>query len=118
MRSDGVNSSHITTHILDTTRGRPAVGIAVRLEARGPAGWNEIGSGLTNDDGRIGNLGPARLKVGTYRIAVDIGAYYRTSQIETFFTTVWLAFSLQEPAQHYHVPLLISPFAVSTYRGS
>lgn len=113
-----MNSSHISTHILDTTRGRPAAGIAVRLEAQGPDGWREIGSGVTDNDGRIGNLGPAHLDAGSYRIAVDLGAYYRKSQTEPFFTTVWLAFYHQEPAQHYHVPLLISPFAVSTYRGS
>lgn len=118
-RSSGaMNVSQITTHVLDTTRGRPAAGVSVRLEAQGPDGWHEIGAGLTNDDGRIVNLGPARLEAGSYRMEVDIGAYYRKSQVESFFTTVSLSFALSEPAQHYHVPLLISPFAVSTYRGS
>jgi 5-hydroxyisourate hydrolase len=110
--------SHITTHILDTSRGRPAAGIAVRLEVQGSDGWHEIGSDVTNEDGRIMDLGPAKLGAGSYRIAVDIGAYYRQIEMESFFTSVFLCFTLLDPAQHYHVPLLISPFAISTYRGS
>jgi 5-hydroxyisourate hydrolase len=110
--------SHITTHVLDTTRGRPAVGVSVRLEVQEPNGWRGVGSGVTNEDGRILELGPAKLAAGRYRMEVDIGAYYRQAQAESFFTSVTLAFSLTDPEQHYHVPLLISPFAVSTYRGS
>src|SRR5262245_13842330 len=113
-----MNVSHVTTHVLDTTRGRPAAGVAVRLEARRPDGWEEIGSGVTDADGRITGLGPAALGAGTYRIEVDVGAYYRQAGVEPFFTSASLAFSLADPAQHYHVPLLISPFALSTYRGS
>jgi 5-hydroxyisourate hydrolase len=110
--------SHITTHLLDTTRGQPAAGVSVRLEVQGPNGWREIGSGVTNADGRILDLGPAKLEAGSYRIEVDIGAYYQQTQVESFFTSVRLCFSLTDAAQHYHVPLLISPFALSTYRGS
>jgi 5-hydroxyisourate hydrolase len=110
--------SHITTHILDTVRGRPAAGVAARLEVQEPDGWREIGSGVTNADGRIMDLGPANLGAGNYRIAVDTGAYYRQIEMESFFTSVCLGFALLDPAQHYHVPLLISPFAISTYRGS
>jgi 5-hydroxyisourate hydrolase len=111
-------SSHITTHILDTIRGRPAAGVAVRLEARGPAGWREIGAGVTNDDGRIIDLGPAELPAGSYRIEIDTSAYYRTMAMETFFSSVCLGFTLKNPAEHYHVPFLIGPFAISSYRGS
>lgn len=119
MRSSGpMNGSHITTHVLDTTRGRPAAGISVRLEVRGPDGWREIGAGITNEDGRISSLGPAKLEAGDYRMEADIGEYYRKNKVESFFRTVWLSFYLNEPTQHYHVPLLISPFAVSSYRGS
>lgn len=110
--------SHITTHVLDTTRGQPAVGVSVRLETQGPDGWREIGSGLTNQDGRIQDLGPAKLAAGRYRIEVDIGAYYQRMHVQSFFSSVSLCLSLTDPAQHYHVPLLITPFAVSTYRGS
>ncbi len=108
----------ITTHILDTTRGRPAAGIAARLEIQEPDGWHEIGSGITNEDGRIMDLGPDQLRAGSYRITVEIGAYYHQIGMESFFTSVCLCFTLKDPAQHYHVPLLISPFAISTYRGS
>jgi 5-hydroxyisourate hydrolase len=111
--------SRITTHILDTTRGRPAAGVSVRLEVQGPdGGWREIGSGVTNDDGRIMDLGPAELPVGNYRIEVDIAAYYLQNETEFFFCSVYLAFTLRNPTQHYHVPLLISPYAISSYRGS
>jgi 5-hydroxyisourate hydrolase len=111
--------SRITTHILDTTRGRPAAGVAVRLKAEeAGGGWREIGSGVTNEDGRITNLGPADLPPGNYGIEVDTAAYYLQSNIEFFFSSIALSFTLKNPAQHYHVPLLISPFAISTYRGS
>jgi 5-hydroxyisourate hydrolase len=113
-----MHTSHITTHILDTTLGRPAVGVAVRLQAATPDGWREIGSGVTNADGRILDLGPPRLEAGRYRIEADLGPYYRQLNVEPFFTSVGLSFTLAEPSQHYHVPLLIGPFAISTYRGS
>src|SRR5262245_22686693 len=110
--------SHVTTHILDTTRGRPAAGVSVRLEVQGPDGWREIASAVTDEDGRILNLGPAQLPAGRYRIEADIGAYHQQAQVESFFPWVQLGFTLTDTAQHYHVPLLISPFAVSSYRGS
>src|SRR5205823_6274785 len=99
-------------------RGRPAAGISVRLEVQGPDGWHEIGSGATNEDGRIAELGPAELAAGNYRIEIDTGAYYRQMGTETFFSSACAGFTLRDPAQHYHVPFLISPFAISTYRGS
>ncbi|WP_406694678.1 hydroxyisourate hydrolase [Singulisphaera sp. Ch08] len=110
--------SRITTHILDTTCGRPAIGVSVRLEVQGPNGWLGIGSGVSNEDGRIMNLGPAELAAGNYRIEIDTGAYYQQIETESFFSSVCLSFTLKDPAQHYHVPLLLSPFAISTYRGS
>jgi 5-hydroxyisourate hydrolase len=110
--------SHVTTHILDTTRGRPAAGVSVRLEVQAPDAWREIASAVTDEDGRILNLGPARLQPGRYRLEVDVGAYFQQAQVEPFFTSVQLGFTLTDPAQHYHVPLLITPFAVSSYRGS
>lgn len=110
--------SHITTHVLDTGNGRPAAGVAARLEARTADGWQGIADGVTDDDGRIKNLGPEQLDAGTYRIEYQTGEYFQATNTETFFPTVALTFSLTDPTQHYHVPLLLSPFAYSTYRGS
>jgi 5-hydroxyisourate hydrolase len=110
--------SCITTHVLDTALGRPAAGVSVRLEAQGPDGWREIGSGVTNADGRITDLGPAELPAGNYRIEAETGAYYKKTEVKPFFTSVRVSFTLTDPAQHYHVPLLIGPYTLSTYRGS
>ncbi len=110
--------SHVTTHILDTGTGRPASGVKATLEAKSATGWQEIGSGITDGDGRIKNLGPERIEAGTYRIAFDTGSYFGERGTETFFPAVELTFALKDQTQHYHVPLLISPFAYSTYRGS
>jgi 5-hydroxyisourate hydrolase len=113
-----MSTSHITTHILDATHGRPAAGVLVRLQVEASDGWQEIGSGVSNEDGRILNLGPVELAVGNYRIEFETGAYFRRLETECFFTSVCLGIVLKERAQHYHVPLLLSPFAVSTYKGS
>lgn len=111
-------TSHITTHVLDTGSGRPAAGVAARLEARKAEGWEHIADGVTDGDGRIKKLGPEQLDAGTYRIEYQTGEYFHAAGTETFFPSVALTFSLTDPAQHYHVPLLLSPFAYSTYRGS
>ncbi|GAA1347289.1 hydroxyisourate hydrolase [Arthrobacter roseus] len=111
-------TSHITTHVLDTGSGRPAVGVAATLGVRNDAGWSQIAEGITDGDGRIKDLGPEQVDAGDYRIEFQTGAYFGSSDTETFFPTVTLTFSLTDPTQHYHVPLLISPFAYSTYRGS
>ncbi|MFP5316514.1 MAG: hydroxyisourate hydrolase [Actinomycetes bacterium] len=113
-----MSRSHITTHVLDTGTGRPAVGVSARLDRQTPDGWQEVAEGTTNDDGRITSLGPEALEAGTYRIDFETGSYFAAANTETFFPSVSLIFELTDPAQHYHVPLLISPFAYSTYRGS
>jgi len=77
--------SHVTTHILDTGTGRPASGVKATLEAKSATGWQEIGSGITDGDGRIKNLGPERIEAGTYRIAFDTGSYFGEQGTETFF---------------------------------
>jgi 5-hydroxyisourate hydrolase len=110
--------SHVTTHILDTTAGSPAVGVAVVLEARDGDVWNQIGSGFTDADGRVKELGPERLASGAYRLRFDTGAYFAGIKTDTFFPEVALTFSVDAEQAHYHVPLLLSPFAYSTYRGS
>ncbi|MEU0535673.1 hydroxyisourate hydrolase [Amycolatopsis tolypomycina] len=104
--------SLVTTHVLDTAAGRPAAGIAVRFET---AEGELIAEGRTDDDGRIRDLGPETLAPGSYRLVFDTGAYLGPA---AFFPEVALTFRISDPAAHHHVPLLLSPFAYSTYRGS
>jgi len=110
--------SHVTTHILDTSIGRPASGVAVVLEARVGDGWVEIGTGFTDADGRVKELGPERLDSGAYRLRFDTAAYFAGIKTDAFFPEVALTFQVDAAQEHYHVPLLLSPFAYSTYRGS
>ena len=105
----------ITTHVLDTTRGKPAAGIAVTLERSMPNGsWSAVGRGTTDNDGRLRTLTAGDVEKGTYRLTFDTGTYFR----ETFYPQVVIIFNVADGAQHYHVPLLISPWGYSTYRGS
>ncbi|GAA1323311.1 hydroxyisourate hydrolase [Brachybacterium horti] len=101
--------------MLDSGTGRPAAGVAVSL--RGPDG-GEIASAATDADGRIGDLGPDRLPAGTASLRFDTGAYFAARGQETFYPEVVVAFRIDEEQGHLHVPLLLSPFAYSTYRGS
>lgn len=101
--------SHITTHVLDIALGKPAAGIDVLLS--GPEG--AIASGTTDADGRIRELGPDQLPPGDYRLEFVTGGY----QPNGFFPRVVIEFVVAGP-EHYHVPLLLSPFGYSTYRGS
>ncbi len=103
--------SLVTTHVLDTAKGRPAAGIAVRFEA---AEGSLVAEGVTDDDGRIRDLGPETVAAGVFRLVFDTGAYLGP---DAFFPEVTLTFRIGADA-HYHVPLLLSPFAYSTYRGS
>jgi 5-hydroxyisourate hydrolase len=104
--------SLVTTHVLDTATGRPAKGIAVRFET---AEGKPIADGRTDDDGRIRDLGPETLAPGAYRLVFDTGAYLGP---DAFFPEVALTFRIADGTAHHHVPLLLSPFAYSTYRGS
>ncbi|MEE6163458.1 MULTISPECIES: hydroxyisourate hydrolase [unclassified Mycolicibacterium] len=108
--------SYITTHVLDATAGRPAAGVAVRLRAV-PTD-EQIASGVTDDDGRIADLGPDHLEPGHYRIDFGTGDYFARRGQDTFYPQVSITFSVSADQAHYHVPLLLSPFAYSTYRGS
>lgn len=107
--------SHVTTHVLDSSVGRPAVGVAVELQD--PSGL-VLATGTTNADGRVASLGPDRLAAGAYRLVFATGAYFAASGTPTFYPRVTLDFDLVDVEAHYHVPLLLSPFAYSTYRGS
>lgn len=109
--------SFITTHVLDSATGRPAAGVDVLLEGRKEQ-WVEVARGTTNDDGRIGDLGPETLPSGTYRITFDTGTYFARTNTQTFYPEVTITFVIDENEKHYHVPILLSPFAFSTYRGS
>ncbi|GAA3567518.1 hydroxyisourate hydrolase [Microlunatus spumicola] len=110
--------SRVTTHVLDAVSGRPATDVAVLLERRGPDGWGPVAEGRTDGDGRIGRLGPDDLEAGTYRATFAVGDYFAAKGQDTFYPEVVIGFTLDDPAAHYHVPLLLSPYAYSTYRGS
>ncbi|UQX88367.1 hydroxyisourate hydrolase [Jatrophihabitans telluris] len=101
----------VSTHVLDATTGRPAVGVSVVL--RGPRGL-ELADRQTDVDGRVKDLA-GTLAAGIYRLHFDTGAYFGQ---QTFYPEVSVAFTITEPDGHYHVPLLLSPYAYSTYRGS
>lgn len=107
--------SQVTTHVLDAALGTPARGVGVVLSR---ADGDVVASGATDDAGRIADLGPARLEAGTYRLAFATGAYFAGTGRETFYPAVSIEFAVSDPDQHYHVPLLISPFSYSTYRGN
>ena len=111
--------SGITTHVLDTSRGRPAAGVAVALEREGDAGsWIVVGRGTTDADGRLKDLTTgAEVEAGTYRLTFETGAYFVASGVESFYPRVAVIFSVAA-GEHYHVPLLVNPFGYSTYRGS
>ena len=105
----------VSTHVLDTALGRPAADVPVRLQT--PEGV-VIGSGKTNADGRCAELSNGTLDAGTYQIFFDTAAYFAASGQEGFYPEVVVTFTLADPQQHHHVPLLLAPFAYSTYRGS
>ncbi len=110
----------ITTHVLDTARGGPAAGIEVILEIRQASSWSPIGRGTTDANGRLTTLmGGRPLSTGTYRVTFMTAAYHREQGIShPFFPDVKVSFSVADTASHYHVPLLLSPFGYSTYRGT
>jgi 5-hydroxyisourate hydrolase len=112
--------SAITTHILDVSRGRPADGVVVTLELRSDQGWQVLGQGATDADGRLRDLLPEDFTFasGVYRLTFATGAYFAARNVESFYPQVVISFIVQDAAQHYHVPLLLSPFGYSTYRGS
>jgi 5-hydroxyisourate hydrolase len=115
--------SGITTHVLDTARGRPAAGVPVVLEVREPSDlqtWRVLGKGVTDEDGRLRQPVPegTTLLPGTYRITFATEVYFKLLGIEGFYPEAAIVFEVRDAAQHYHVPLLLSPYGYSTYRGS
>jgi len=112
--------SAITTHVLDLALGRPAAGVPITLAVRDGGVWRELGGGATDADGRLRTLLPdgAPLAAGTYRLVFDTAAYFAAGGITGFSPEVSVVFDVAEPGGHFHVPLLLSPFGYSTYRGS
>lgn len=111
--------SHITTHILDTSLGKPAVGVIVKLQEKNGAEWQTLASGMTNSDGRVADLLDDKqfLKPAIYRMLFETGTYYKQLNVKTFYPEVGIVFETFDQT-HYHVPLLLNPFGFSTYRGS
>ncbi len=115
------DSRSISVHVLDQSQGRPAEGIPVTLEIRGLTSlWKQLGQERTDPDGRSTNLHPAglRMQTGTYRLNFDVAGYFRARHLASFFPEVHVVFTVQDVTQHYHIPLLLSPFGYSVYRGS
>jgi 5-hydroxyisourate hydrolase len=109
----------ITTHVLDIARGTPAEGLTVILELRQASEWTPIGRGNTDGKGRVDTLTEGPLSPGTYRLTFDIGAYHREVGLAVaFFPEVKITFNVRDPDEHFHLPLLLSPYGYSTYRGA
>ncbi len=121
----------LSTHVLDTSLGMPARGVRVRLEAARPgpeppgAGGtappqapDPLGEGVTDEDGRLATIGPERLGAGRYRLTFDSGAYFERGGRTGFYPEVVVVFTVADPDEHYHVPVLLAPHGYTTYRGS
>jgi 5-hydroxyisourate hydrolase len=109
----------ITTHVLDTARGVPASGVEVILELRHLSDWSAIGRATTDAHGRVHAFSEGPVAPGTYRMTFDIGTYHRALGMSNpFFPEVKVVFSVRDVDEHYHIPLLLSPYGYSTYRGT
>jgi 5-hydroxyisourate hydrolase len=105
----------VSTHVLDAVAGRPAAGVPVELARREDAGWVTLASATTDADGRIASFTAGDLAAGAYRLTFEIEGHVAG---ETFYPQVVVVFRIRDLAGHYHVPVLLSPFSYSTYRGS
>jgi 5-hydroxyisourate hydrolase len=103
----------VSTHVLDAAAGRPAPGVPVVLERRAGTDWPQLATATTDDDGRVASIATA--EAGLYRLRFDVQSY---AAADAFFPEVVIVFRIADPDAHHHVPLLLSPFAYSTYRGS
>jgi 5-hydroxyisourate hydrolase len=113
----------ISTHVLDTSRGQPAAGVMVileRLATYGPSLTGEMSRARTDAEGRVRELLPANasLEAGRYRLTFDTGSYFTSCGMEPFYPAVMVTFSVRDPNEHFHLPLLLSAYGYSTYRGS
>ena len=112
--------SRLTTHVLDTSVGRPAAAVSVLLEKHTAGGWRKVGNGATDIDGRCFSLlgEGAALEKGVYRLTFGSGTYFAARGVDAFYPQINVVFEVRHPEEHHHVPLLLSPFGYSTYRGS
>ncbi|HUY82447.1 MAG TPA: hydroxyisourate hydrolase [Acidobacteriaceae bacterium] len=112
--------SKITTHVLDLGNGVPALGVKVELEQRKDEHWVTLGASVTNGDGRARDLLPAEaaLETGVYRLRFHSGKYFAKNGVQALHPVVEIVFEVRDIAAHYHIPLLVTPHAYSTYRGS
>ena len=104
----------LSTHVLDAVSGRPAIGVAVTLS---DAAGTTLATAVTNEDGRVARLGDD-LAAGLHRLHFDTGSYFAANDVPAFYPEIVIAFEITDTAGHYHVPVLLSPYAYSTYRGS
>ncbi|HEV8609719.1 MAG TPA: hydroxyisourate hydrolase [Thermoanaerobaculia bacterium] len=109
--------SRITTHVLDTAIGRPAVGVPVTLELY-DGEWKTVGRGHTDPEGRARDLCGGAIEAGRYRLTFDTAVYFNARDVEGFFPIAQIVFEVRDPTHHYHVPLLLAPYGYSTYRGT
>jgi 5-hydroxyisourate hydrolase len=111
--------SQLTTHILDTTIGKPATGVSTILYQHKKDGWIQIANGLTNTDGRIPDLlkKDVLMELGTYKLRFETRPYFLQQSVQAFYPFIEIIFEVTT-GEHYHVPLLLNPFGYSTYRGS
>ena len=111
--------SQITTHILDTSKGKPAWGVAIKMYKKVGTEWIEVAKGITNKDGRLSNLliEDELLPYGIYKLNFDTRHYFDAHENETLYPFVEIIFEIKT-TEHYHIPLLLNPFGYSTYRGS
>lgn len=109
----------LSSHVLDGTLGAPASGVPIRWERRNGEAWQLVGQAMTDDDGRVADWGATEsLGIGTHRLVFGSGDYFSGRGVETFYPEVVVVFAVVDADRHHHVPLLLSPFAYSTYRGS
>jgi 5-hydroxyisourate hydrolase len=110
--------TRITSHVLDTSAGRPASGLSVKLERSGPEGATVVASATTDSDGRVRDWVPAGVPAGRYRLVFETGAWFQAAGRDTIYPVVIIDFEVEDGTPHYHLPLLLAPFGYSTYRGS
>ncbi|MBT7611405.1 MAG: hydroxyisourate hydrolase [Bacteriovoracaceae bacterium] len=110
--------STITTHVLDTSVGGPAEGVSIVLEKKDGSQYTELNKVVTNSDGRVDELLPSPLTTGVFRLTFQTAEYFKKKGTKSFYPEASIVFEIEDPSQHYHVPLLISGFGYSTYRGS
>lgn len=110
----------LSVHVLNLETGVPSAGVNVTLERHMGEAWQPLAQGTTNEQGRIAELYPSDkpLQKGEYRVVFKTGEYYKKTGHETFFPEIPVIFEVKQADQHYHIPLLLSPYGFSTYRGS